>query len=364
MQHPTSIHGPHADTTDGLTPEKQMELNHVLLEDDRGAPNGIEGGLGVANGLPYFYVLRDDGNAWLKNWNNQYWAYSNLGQPQQTMIAGPIGASADSNPYLYVLGADGNLHINYWNGIKFQWRIGAAPNDTAITGPAGIFEDSGGNQYVFVHTADGNLRLYYGPNGGQQWDQLIPRPSGLTIAATVGACAVNGTQAYAFVLGGDGTLPYIYWTGSGWQWANAGAPAGVTIAQPIGVSAFNQEPAIFVTGSNGNLYYCTQSGERQWHWTSCWQPPNGTTIASAIGVTVDGGSALAFVIDSNGAVWAVRPEGWEATVMPAGVAAESGIGATTLAGDRPVAFFIGNDDNAYIVTWDGEEWVCTDLGGA
>ncbi len=257
---------------------------------DKCAPMGpvIAGVLGVttvkdypdAAQRPYVFVQGGDGHLWVNWWNYGAWLWSDLGTPTGVTVAGAVGVTtvmdgpgASQRPYAFVQGSDGHLWMNWWNYGAWLWSDLGTPAGVTVVGAIGVttvkdYPDAAQRPYVFVQGGDGHLWMNWWNYGAWLWSDL-GTPTGVTVVGAVGVTTVmDGPGAsqrpYAFLNASDGALWADWWDGQAWRWSNYGTPAGVGLADPIGVTAVRKSPAstqypdisiqVFIQGTDGDLW--------------------------------------------------------------------------------------------------------------
>ena len=299
---------------------------------------------------PYVFVLDEGGNLWINWYDGTAWQVLNRGTPGVPLRT-PVGALAvqDSSvaperPYVFLWGSDNNLWLNWWNGREWLWDNRRNPGSFGFRGEvagalsarfassgssnpfAFIVGDSGGTGYdLWVNWWDGSM---------WQWTRHSGQPTidGDTFPG-LGATTVEGVP-YAFIQASTDVKAWVNWyDGNAWQWTDLSLPpdrnspnANLYKVGAVAVretATGSQHPYFFVQTSSGNLWLRSYDG-------STWQPWQNLGTPGLIGL----GS-------------------------PAGLIS---VRSSPTAPEQPYIFFLCNDANLWVNTWNGTTSVWTNQG--
>jgi len=221
----------------------------------------------------------------------------------------------------------------------------------------------GGRPYAFTRDSAGDLFSNYWDYSYWSWgNQGMPNPSAnppVTVAQGVGVTIANDNP-YVFVLGSDGHLWQNYWNGSSWVWFDANKPDddSVSLNLPVGVTTVGGRPYAFIFDEDYNLWQNYWTGS-SWVWYNAGKPNSNAYITRPVGITTLDGNPCVLGLDGYGHLWMNWWSGsswmWLDWGEPnGGVVFTSPVGVTTVNGN-PYVFILDSDANLWSSS-PGEGW--------
>ncbi len=223
--------------------------------------------------------------------------------PRQAGVGGPLDGPNQTLPALYQMPRSAFNDIIYGSNSEGS----AGPGYDLVTGlgtpianqvisflGATNYSPTGASQEnVFVTGADGNLHAKeYSPSAGWVWRNLdnpwtnLPNPGGVHFTSNPDAInyywvAGGVTLEDVYLTGSDGNLYYDNYNPSSgaWNWYGLGSPRGVPVTgNPDAINYYWSAAGVtlenvFLRGSDGNLYYDNYNpSSGSWNWYGLGAP--------------------------------------------------------------------------------------------
>ncbi|MGF1428612.1 Ig-like domain-containing protein [Kitasatospora sp. LaBMicrA B282] len=225
--------------------------------------------------------------------------HETTGSAGVALAAGPVAfRDVNNKTVLYAVGSNGNVYENYqtvpgggpWSG----WHaLTGLPSGVTFTSRIAGGTDANGKTILYVTGSNGNVYENYQtvPGGApwSGWHVLDALPGGITFGGGPDLFLDAGKKAVLYVRGSDGNVYENYQTvqgggpWSGWHTVNA-LPSGVSFTGEVaGTVDAHGHSALYVIGSNGNVYedYQTVPGGAPWSgWHTVNALPSGITFTA------------------------------------------------------------------------------------
>lgn len=225
----------------------------------------------------------------------------------------------------FYLGSDGKAYINYLQSGTWYWLAGSSPAGVTLNGGAGVVAwwdtsvtPNAQRVDAFYFGSDGNSYIYYFDAGSGTWawtGGLRPSPYSIVGGAgTVQYWVATTPAVNTFLLGNDGKAYIEYFDASGWHLTGGVHPSGVSLVSAGGAQQWwdtSQRVNAYLAGNDVNSYKEYFDGT---NWAlAAGSKPSSATVTQIVGATT----------------W------WDDLANS----------------ERVYAFAIGNDGNAYRVSY-------------
>ncbi len=231
-------------------------------------------------------------------YNGTPWKWLDHGVPATNIktASDPAVIYDASEISVFVIGSDGKLYEFYRasSDESGEWIDHGHPGNVLFRfSPAAIKDEANtGKSIVFTIGDDGRLyelQSRMGINKGDVWKEDFGSPPSVTLESRplVSPYKVsNVTEARIFANGSDGNLWEIDSNRNGWksskpEWMNLGRPDGALIDSPphgfLENAKLNENPYIFVKGSDSALWELTDIRTGSWVWV-CRRAPAKTRL--------------------------------------------------------------------------------------
>jgi uncharacterized cupin superfamily protein len=183
--------------------------------------------------------------------------------------------SSEGQMWVYYQTARGTIDALYWDASAGKWSVfepvPSAPAAAPGTSPSAVLDQKTGKQWIYYHTAQGNIEGMYWNNAGS-WSAFDMWPSAPAAAAgtspTVNIESGVGQQ-WVYYQAAQGNIEGLYWDASAgkWeafdQWPSAPAAAQGTSPSAVYESGVGQQWVYYHTaqGTIDALYWDASAGK-------------------------------------------------------------------------------------------------------
>jgi uncharacterized cupin superfamily protein len=247
----------------------------------------------VAPGRQWVYYPTAQSNIEGLYWSSASWSAFDLWPSAPTVAQGTSASavleSGEGQQWVYYQTAQGNIEGLYWDASAGKWEAfddwPSAPAAAPGTSPSAVLESGEGQMWVYYQTAQGNIEGLYWDASAGKWSVFEPVPGALAAAPGTTPIAVldqkTGKQ-WIYYHTAQGNIEGLYWNNAGsWSafdmWPSAPAAAPGT-SPTVNIESGVGQQWVYYQAAEGNiegLYWDASAGK--WEPFDMW--PSAPTAA-------------------------------------------------------------------------------------